>query len=108
MSADPTTVIASLDVEPTYSAREASAFLGRSYSWFDQRLRAGDFVIRDGIAIQPLRTPAGYRRFTLAMLRDIAVSSANQGWFSLEELKFSLRELLIAAHGETGKYEIPT
>ena len=39
MSADPTTVIAALGLEPAYSAREASALLGRSYSWLDQRLR---------------------------------------------------------------------
>ena len=39
MSADPTTVIAALGVEPTYSAQEAAAMLGRSYSWLDQRLR---------------------------------------------------------------------
>lgn len=41
MSADLTTVIAALGVEPTYSAREAAVLLGRSYSWLDQRLRAG-------------------------------------------------------------------
>ena len=40
------------------------------------------------------------------MLRDIAVSSTNQGWFSLDELKFTLRELLMAAHRETGEYKI--
>ena len=106
MSADPTTVIAALDVVPTYSAREATAFFPRSYSWFDQRLREGQFVHPDGTQVTPLRTAGGYRRFTLAMLRDIAVSSVNQGWFSLEELKFTLRELLMAAHRETGEYEL--
>jgi len=107
MSLDPTRVIASLDVEPTYSAQEAAAFLGRSCSWFDQRLRAGQFVRPDGSTVEPLRTPGGYRRFTLGMLKDVAVSSTNQGWFSLEELKFSLRELLIAVHQQTGEYKIP-
>jgi hypothetical protein len=107
MSADPTAVIASLNVEPTYSAREAAAFLGRSYSWFDQRLRAGHFIRPDGSAVQPLRTPGGYRRFTLEMVKDIAVSCTNQGWFSLDELKFALREILIAVHHQTGEYKIP-
>ena len=107
MSADPISVIASLGVAPSYSAREASAMLGRSYSWLDQRLRAGQFVLPDGTMVQPLRTPGGYRRFTLTMLRDIAVSSTNRGWFSTDELRCSLRELLIAAHRQTGKYEIP-
>jgi hypothetical protein len=41
------------------------------------------------------------------MLKDIAMSSALQGWFSVDELKFSLRELYIAAYRETGEYEIP-
>jgi hypothetical protein len=39
MSADPTTVIASLGLEPTYSAREAAVLLGRSFSWLDKRVR---------------------------------------------------------------------
>jgi hypothetical protein len=64
MSADPTTVIAALGVEPTYSAREAAAMLGRSYSWLDQRLRAGQFMLPDGTVVRPLRTPGGYRRFS--------------------------------------------
>jgi len=51
MSADPTTVIAALGVEPTYSAREAAVLLGRSYSWLDQRLRAGQFIRTDGTAV---------------------------------------------------------
>jgi hypothetical protein len=74
MSANPTTVIADLGLEPTYSTREASAMRGRFYSWLDQRLRAGQFVLADGTTVLPVRTPGGYRRFTLAMLRDIAVS----------------------------------
>ena len=36
MSADTTTVIASPGVEPTYSAQEAAAMLGRSYSVLEQ------------------------------------------------------------------------
>ena len=75
------------------NTREATAFFPRSYSWFDQRLREGQFVLPDGTAVRALRTPGGYRRFTLAMLRDIAVICTNQGWFSLDELKFTLREL---------------
>ena len=58
MSADPTTTDA-LGLEPTYSAREAAAMLGRSYSWLDQRLRAAQFVLPDGTTVQPLRTPGG-------------------------------------------------
>lgn len=45
MSADPTTAMAALGVKPTYSAQEAAAMLGRSYSWIDQRLRKEEFVL---------------------------------------------------------------
>ena len=44
MPTDPTTPGA-LGLEPTYSAQEAAAMLGRSYSWLDQRLRAAQFVL---------------------------------------------------------------
>jgi hypothetical protein len=105
MSADPTTT-AALGLEPTYSAQEASAMLGRSYSWLDQRLRAGQFVLPDGSTVQPLRTPGGYRRFSLRMLRDIIRASAHQGWFSVEDSRFALREVITASYEETGKYKI--
>jgi hypothetical protein len=52
MPADPTTLIAALGVEPTYSSREAATLLGRSYSWLDQRLRAGQFTNPDGSVLQ--------------------------------------------------------
>jgi hypothetical protein len=79
MSPDPTTQIAALGLEPTYSARQAAGLLGRSYSWLDQRVRNGEFVLPDGTPVRPLRTPGGYRRFTLAMLEDIALSSGSNG-----------------------------
>jgi hypothetical protein len=101
MPADPTTLVAALGVEPTYSAREAAVLLGRSYSWLDQRLRAGQFMLPDGTTVQPLRTPGGYRRFTTAMLRDIATSSYRQHWFSMEKLKLVFRELAMASHAQT-------
>jgi hypothetical protein len=102
MSPEPAAQIAALEVEPTYSAREAALLLGRSYSWLDQRLRAGQFMIPDGEPVQPTRTAGGYRRFTLAMLEDIALSSYRHGWFSMDKLKFTYRELLIATHRDTG------
>jgi len=72
MPSDAITQIAGL--EPTYLAREAAALLSRSYSWLDQRLRQGEFVRPDGAVVQPLRTPGRYRRFTLEMPKDIALS----------------------------------
>ncbi len=35
-------------------------------------MRNDQFVLPDGTVVQPLRTPGGYRRFTPAMLEDIA------------------------------------
>lgn len=95
------------EVEATYSARESAALLGRSFSWLDQRLRNGEFVLRDGTTVEPLWTPGGYRRFTVPMLQDVALSSYRHGWFSMDELKSTIRELLAAAHRDTGEHEIP-
>ena len=94
MSADPTPIIAVLDIQPTYSAREAAVLLGRSYSWLDQRLRQDQFTLPDGTVLEPLRTPGGYRRFTIAMLRDIALCGYRHHWFSMEKLKSTLYQLL--------------
>jgi len=108
MSPDPTAQIASLGLEPTYSAREAAVLLGRSFSWLDQRVRNDEFVLRDGTSVQPLRTAGGYRRFTLAMLKDIAISSYNQHWFSMDKVKATFREVAMTAYRDTGDYEIPS
>ena len=108
MSSDPAAQIAALGVEPTYSAREAALLLGRSFSWLDQRVRGGQFILPDGTPVQPRRTAGGYRRFTLAMLEDIALSSYRSHWFSMGHLKSTYRELLIAAHRDTGEAKIPS
>jgi hypothetical protein len=107
MPADPTTLIAALGVEPTYSAREAATLLGRSYSWLDQGLRDNKFTLPDGTKVEPRRTAGRYRRVTLAMLEDIALSCYRHGLFPMEKLKFIYRELLMAAHRDTGEYKIP-
>jgi len=82
------------------------AALGRSYSWLDQKLRRDQFIRPDGTTVQPFRTQGGYRRFTLAMLEDIALSSYRHHWFSMNKLKSTYRELLIAAHRETASREV--
>jgi hypothetical protein len=108
MSPDPTAQIATLGIEPTYSAREAATLLGRSFSWLDQRVRNDDFVLPDGTVVRPFRTPGGYRRFTTEMVKDIAICSRNHHWFSWEKLQTTLRELAMAAHRDTGEYKIPS
>ena len=107
MPADPATP-AALGIEATFSARESAAMLGRSYSWLDQRLRADQFVLQDGTTVQPLRTPGGYRRFTIRMLRDVVVASATRGWFSATDIRTALRAVITASHRETGEYGIPS
>src|SRR5258705_11097323 len=101
MPADPTTLIAALGLEPAYSAREAAVLLGRSYSWLDQGLRAGQFTNPDGSVLQPLRTPGGYRRFRQSTLRDIALCCYRHRWFTMDALKLVLRELAIAAYRDS-------
>ena len=103
MSADPTPMIATLGINPTYSAREAAGLLGRSYSWLDQRVRNDEFVLPDGTIVQPLRTPGGYRRFTTEMVKDIAICSYNYHWFSMNKLKSTFRELAMAACRDAGE-----
>jgi hypothetical protein len=100
-SPDPAAQIAVLGMEPLYSAREAAVLLGRSYSWLDQRLRAGQFTNPDGSVLQPLRTPGGYRRFPQSTLRDIALCCYRHRWFTMDALKLVLRELAMAAYRDT-------
>jgi hypothetical protein len=94
-STHPTPVI-TLSDEPSYSAQEAAAILGRSFSWLDQRLRNEQFVRPDGTVVVPMRTPGGYRRFTPTMLKDIATSCYYHGWFSGDKLRSVYRDLLVA------------
>jgi hypothetical protein len=96
MSRDPLTTITDMGVERTFSVREAAALLGRSRSWLDQGVRAGQFTRTDGSVIQPLRTPGGYRVFTQEMLQDISLSCYRQRWFSMDTLEQALRRMLAA------------
>jgi hypothetical protein len=78
MSADPTPIIAALDIQPTYSAREAAVLLGRSYSWLDQRLRQDQFIRPEGRA--PLYGAApggGHSRRLLTAPRPPGASQGN-------------------------------
>ena len=103
MSVDSPTQIATL--KPTYSAREAAALLGRSYSWLDQRLRQGDFVQPDGTSVQALRSRGGYRYLTFEMLIDIASCCYRHRWFTFAELKAVFHQLAVAAYRDADKYE---
>ena len=93
-SADPTPIIAALDIQPTYSAREAAVLLGRSYSWLDQRLRKTSSSCLTAPPCSRYGQQGGYRRFTLAMLEDIALSSYRHHWFSMNKLKSACQRSL--------------
>ena len=107
-SPDSITQIAALGLEPTYSAREAAALLGRSYSWLDQRVRNEEFVLPDGTVVRPLRTPGGYRRFTTEMLKDMAICSRNHHWFSKDKLKSTFGKLAMAAYRDDSEQKMPS
>jgi hypothetical protein len=87
-----------MEVERTFSAQEAAVLLGRSHSWLDMRVRAGQFTLKDGTVIEPLRTRGGYRRFTPKMLLDISTSCYRRGWFTMNSLQRALTQL-VAANG---------
>ena len=103
-SPDPVPLIAALGVEPTYSAREAAALLGRSFSWLDQHVRNGDFTLPDGTVLQPLRSSGGYRFFSVEMLMEIATCCYRHHWFSFDELRSVFRKLATAVDGDTREY----
>lgn len=42
------------------------------------------------------------------MLRDIATSCYRQHWLTMDNLKFTFRDLAVAAHRQTGEYKIPS
>ena len=107
MPSDAITEIAGLEIEPTFSAREAAVILGRSFSWLDQRVRHGEFTLPDGTVVEPLRTPGRYRRFTLEMLKDVTLSSYRHGWFSFGELKSIFYKLAMDAYGDADEGRDP-
>jgi hypothetical protein len=106
MTPTPATFTDLLESEPTYSAQEAAALLGRSFSWLDQRVRGERFTHVDRTPIRPLRTAGCYRRFTTEILRDIALCSFRDGRLSMDQLKVILTRLVTEADRGTGECEI--
>ena len=76
-----------VDGGKSYSATEAAKFFGRPVQWIYAGLRSGLFTHLDGSRIQPLQVGKGKRRrFTLAMLRSMALSSHLKGVVAEDEL----------------------
>ena len=58
---------------------------------------------KHGTQVQPLRSPGGYRHFSIEILREIACCCHRHHWYSYEELKSVFRELAMAAYRDTGE-----
>lgn len=87
-------------VERVYSTSRAAAFFGRSNQWMYWGLRNGIFVYKNGDPILPERIgKGGRRRFTLPLIREIALSCYRRGNISEEELQAIMAKILIAEFG---------
>lgn len=87
-------------VEKVYSTSKAAAFFGRSNQWMYWGLRNGIFTYKDGSPILPERIgKGGRRRFTLPIIREIALSCYRRGNLSEEELQAIMAQILLAEFG---------
>lgn len=93
-------------VEKSYSTSQVAAFFGRSPQWVYWGLRpdkeTGEqvFTYKDGSPILPDRVgPMGKRRFTLPLIREIALSHKRRGNLTEEELMEIMAKILLAEFG---------
>lgn len=96
---DPTALLEG--VEKVFSTAEAAEFFGRSNQWIYWGLRNEIFTYVDGTLIQPERVgKLGRRRFTLPIIREIALSCYRRGNMSQEELESIMAKVLLSEWGE--------
>lgn len=89
-----------VDVPRVYSTAEAAKFFDRSNQWLYWGMRNGIFVDQHGNRIEPERiTKGGRRRFTLPIIRDIALSCYRRGNFDKAQLAEVLRKITMAEKG---------
>lgn len=93
-------------VEKVYSTSRAAEFFGRSTQWIYWGLRADPdtghpvFVYKDGTPILPERIGTmGKRRFTLPIIREIALCCYRRGNLKEEELEAIMARILLAEFG---------
>jgi hypothetical protein len=93
-------------IEKTYSTSQVAAFFGRSPQWVywglrpDKKTGEQVFTYKDGSPILPDRVgPMGKRRFTLPLIREIALSHKRRGNLSEEELQEVMAKILLAEFG---------
>ena len=91
--------------EQVYSTSKVAQFFGRSSQWVYWGLRPGPngeqvFTYRDGTSIRPERVgKGGRRRFTLPIIREIALSCYRRGQINEEELQAIMAKILLAEFG---------
>lgn len=87
-------------VQKIYSTAQAAAFFGRTAQWIYWCLRNGIFTYRDGTPILPERVGKNHRRrFTLPMVREMALSHYRRGNLTEEELEAIMKRILLAEFG---------
>jgi hypothetical protein len=94
------------DVEKVYSTSRAAEFFGRSTQWIYWGLRndpetgAPVFVYKNGTPILPERVGTmGKRRFTLPIIREIALCCYRRGNLTEDELEAVMARILLAEFG---------
>lgn len=93
-------------VEKVYSTARAAEFFGRSTQWMywgmrkDPKTGEIPFVYKDGTPILPERVgPMGKRRFTLPIIKEIALAAYRRGSFTEDELEMIMEKILLAEFG---------
>ncbi len=87
-------------VDKVYSTSQAAQFFGRSNQWLYWGLREGIFTYKDGTPILPERAGKnGRRRFTLPLIREIALSCYRRGQIGEDELEDIMAKILLAEFG---------
>jgi hypothetical protein len=87
--------------EKVYSTSQAAKFFGRSNQWVYWGLREGIFTYKNGDPILPERAGTnGRRRFTLPLIREIALSCYRRGQIQEPELHDILAKVLLAEFGK--------
>lgn len=96
-----------LGVEKVYSTIDAAAFFPgkrkpcKSNQWLYWGMRNKIFTYPDGSIIEPQKVGAGQRcRFSLTIIREIALSCYRRGNLKEPALREVFRRILIAEYGE--------
>jgi hypothetical protein len=96
------------EVEKVFSTSKAAEFFGRSTQWMywgmrpDPKTGETPFAYKDGTPILPERVGSmGKRRFTLPIIKEIALCCYRRGSFSEDELATIMEKILLAEFGKS-------